>query len=60
MKKEKLKDVYVSSTGRYYHPEATIRAKTKMPIEEAEKLGYKPSKIYEKYIEKLDKEQKEK
>ena len=51
-------DVYVSSTGKCYYPEATTKARIKIPLERAEVKGYKPSKEYKQFIEKLAKEQK--
>lgn len=51
-------DVYVSSTGKYYYPEPTTKAKVKMDLQEAEDKGIKPSKSYLKFLEKLSKEQK--
>ena len=51
-------DVYVSSTGKYYYPEPTTKAKIKRSLEEAEAHGIKPSKSYLKFLEKLAKEQK--
>lgn len=50
-------DVYVSSTGKYYYLEPTTKAKVKMPLEEAEEKGLKPSKIYSKFLEKISKEE---
>lgn len=50
-------DVYVSSTGKYYYPFPTSKAKTKMNLEEAEVSGIKPSKVYLKFLEKLSEKQ---
>lgn len=46
-------DVYVSSTGKYYYPEPTTKAKIKMDLQEAEDKGIKPSKAYLKFLEKI-------
>ena len=51
-------DVYVSSTGKYYYPEPTTKAKIKMDLQTAEDKGIKPSKSYLKFLEKLSEEQK--
>ena len=51
-------DVYVSSTGKYYYPNPTTKAKIKMDLQTAEDKGIKPSKTYLKFLEKLAKEQK--
>jgi hypothetical protein len=51
-------DVYVSSTGKYYYPEPTTKAKIKMDLQIAEDKGIKPSKSYLKFLEKLSEEQK--
>jgi hypothetical protein len=59
MKQEKIKkDVYVSSTGKYYYPKPITKAKIKMNLETAKEKGFKPSKSYLKFLEKLAKEQK--
>lgn len=50
-------DVYVSSTGKYYYPEPTTKAKVKISLEKAEEKGIKASKAYMKFLEKLAKEQ---
>lgn len=44
--------VYVSSTGNCYHPKPTIRAKTKITLQEAEDRGFKPSRAYLEYLNK--------
>lgn len=46
-------DVYVSSTGKYYYPKPTTKAKIKMDLQEAEDKGIKPSKVYLKFLEKM-------
>jgi hypothetical protein len=46
-------DVYVSSTGKYYYPEPTTKAKIKMDLQEAEDKGIKPSKAYLKFLERI-------
>ncbi len=51
-------DVYVSSTGKYYYPEPTTKAKVKMDLQTAEDKGIKPSKTYLKFLEKLAEKQK--
>lgn len=53
-------DVYVSSTGKYYYPKPTTKAKIKMPLEKADEKGIRPSKAYMKFIEKLAKEEEAK
>ena len=50
-------DVYVSSTGKYYYPAPTTKAKVKMDLQTAEDKGIKPSKSYLKFLEKLAKEE---
>lgn len=50
-------DVYISSTGKYYYPEPTTKAKVKMDLQEAEDKGIKPSKSYLKFLEKIAKKQ---
>ena len=50
-------NVYVSSTGKYYYPSLTSKAKIKIDLQEAEDKGIKPSKVYLRFLEKLAKEQ---
>lgn len=52
-------DVYVSSTGRYYYPEPTTKAKVKIELTKAKEKGYKPSKAYIKFLVKCANQQKE-
>lgn len=52
MEQENNRYVYVSSTGNRYHPYPTIRAKTKMTLQEAEKRGIRPSKAYLRFLGK--------
>lgn len=52
-------DVYVSSTGKCYYPEPSTKASVKINLNTAEEKGYKPSKAYLKFLEKLADEQKE-
>ena len=50
--------VYVSSTGKYYYPKSTTKAKIKMNLQAAEDKGIKPSKSYLKFLEDLANKQK--
>lgn len=53
-------EVYVSTTGVCYYPEATKAATIKISYEDAVKKGYKPSKQYFRFLEQLANEQSEK
>lgn len=55
MKQEKTqKDVYVSSTGKYYYPKPITKAKIKMNLETAKEKGFKPSKSYLKSLSSFE------
>ncbi len=48
--------VWVSKKGKLYYPEKTAMANVEMALETAHSKGYKPSKAYQKFAEKLYKE----
>lgn len=50
--------VYVSKKGKLYYPKKTAMADVEMHFDTANQKGYKPSKAYQKFVEKLVKEQK--
>lgn len=53
MRQKKIKkDVYVSSTGKYYYPKPITKAKIKIDLETAKEKGFKPSKSFFKFLEK--------
>ena len=51
--------VYISKKGKLYYPQKTAAATTRIRIEDADAKGYKPSRGYQKMVEKLYKEHQE-
>lgn len=45
--------VYVSGSGKTYHPKPTKMATAKIKLEDAEAKGFKPSRAYKKFVENL-------
>ena len=52
--------VYISKRGKLYYPKANALAKTPIRLEEAEAKGYKPSRGYTSFVEKLAKKVRDK
>ena len=52
--------VYISETGKVFYPYPTKLAKVKILLEDAYDKKLKPSKVYQMFVEKLYKEQKNK
>lgn len=50
--------VYVRSKGKLFFPKKTKTATTEILLEEADKSGYKPSKAYQKFLQKVYEEYK--
>ena len=52
--------VWVSKKGKLYYPKKSAMANVEMALETAHSKGFKPSKAYTKFVEKLAQEEKKK
>ena len=52
--------VYISKKGKLYYPKKTAMADVEIHFDTANQKGYKPSKAYQRFVEKLVEEEKKK